>query len=225
MSGIKPKTKPKTRVQESSVKEPKQTRSQQTYERILEVVTTLVQKDAYEDATVNEIVRLAKCSVGAFYGRFRDKDAAMFALYDARCSALEKKVSVIFKKGEAANKSLAEIMADFVDCTINHTFSNAAFIRAERYLSSAKTATPFWARSKTMNAEFLQLLTNLLKERRHEITHKDPKAAALITLSIIGGLPRDAVKTAPKLFDRPSNMIKNYKAEIRRVVLGYLGCK
>jgi AcrR family transcriptional regulator len=214
---------PNRSIRESSVRAPKQTRSQQTYERILEVVSKLVHKNAYEDTTVNEIVRLAKCSVGAFYGRFTDKDAAMFALYDARCATLEERVSEILEQGKVSANPLAQTISDFVDCIIDHTFSNAAFIRAEQYLSSAKTAAPFWARAKKMNAGFLAALIGLLQQRSDEITHNNPKTAALITLSIVGGLPRDAVKTAPTLFDAPSQYVSDYKAEIRRIVLGYLG--
>ncbi len=222
-----PKTKStkklKVPTKEHSVNPPKQARSQQTYERILDVVDTLVRQNAYEDATVNEIVRLAKCSVGAFYGRFRDKDAAMFALFDARCTALEERVTMIFDNDRPSSKSLAQIISEFVDCVIDHTFSNAAFIRAERYLSSAKTATPFWARAKTMNMLFWDLLTRVLEKHRDEFTHDNPKTAALITLSIVGGLPRDAVKTAPMLVDTPSQYVKDYKSEITRAVIGYLG--
>lgn len=206
-----------------SVKAPKQTRSQQTYERILDVVGKLVLKNTYEDATVSEIVRSADCSVGAFYGRFADKDAAMFALYDARCAKLEESVFEILENGRAATTPLSKTIHGLVDYVIDHTFSNAAFIRAERFLLSAKTAAPFWARAKSMNTNFFEALFDLLQERHREITHDNPKTAALITLSIIGGLPRDAVKTAPKIIDTPSNFVMDYKAEIRRAVLGYLG--
>jgi AcrR family transcriptional regulator len=218
-----PKKIPPPSVLEKSVRAPQQARSQQTYERILDVVGKLVLKNAYENATVSEIVRLAKCSVGAFYGRFSDKDAAMFALYNSRCAALENRVLAILEQGRVHANPLAQTMSDFVDCIIDHTFSNAAFLHAERYLASAKTAAPFWARRKDMNTKFLNALYDLLKERSGEFTHDNPKTAALITLSIVGGLPRDAINTAPKLIDAPSKHVKDYKAEIIRVVLGYLG--
>ncbi len=228
-TGKKPrqKTPEKARVaaaaRKSPVRAPQQNRSEQTFNRILKAVTKLVAKGAYDDATVSEITRQAKCSVGAFYGRFSDKDAALFAMYDARCEKLEAMILPIFEEGLAKRAPLAKTLSRFVDCLIDHTFANAAFIRAQGFLSSAKSSEPFWARAKEMNGAFYNALHQLLVEKKGEMSHSDPKTAALITLSIVGGLPRDAVKTGVRLVDPGIKSASAYKAEIRRVVLGYLG--
>lgn len=207
----------------SPVRAPQQNRSEQTFNRILKAVNKLAVDGAYDDATVSEIVRLAKCSVGAFYGRFRDKDAALFAMYDARCDKLEAMILPIFEKGLAKEAPLTKTISSFVDSIIDHTFANAAFIRAQGFLSSAKSSEPFWARAKKMNGAFYKALHALLIEKQREMTHPDPKLAALITLSIAGGLPREAVKTGARLVDPDIKSAAAYKSEIRRVVLGYLG--
>ena len=74
----------------SNVNAPQQRRSAETQRRILDAVAAILAKGRYHDATVQEIVGLARCSVGAFYGRFKDKNAALYMFYDERCRELEK---------------------------------------------------------------------------------------------------------------------------------------
>ncbi len=62
---------------------PLQTRSQQTLDRILDAAAALLEEKSFEAMTIQDIVERAGCSVGAFYGRFKDKDALLHAL-DAR---------------------------------------------------------------------------------------------------------------------------------------------
>ncbi|NNL66054.1 MAG: helix-turn-helix transcriptional regulator, partial [Myxococcales bacterium] len=64
------------------VREPRQSRSRETLDRILDAAEALVAEKGFEDATVAEIVRRGGSSVGAFYTRFRDKDGLLYALYE-----------------------------------------------------------------------------------------------------------------------------------------------
>ena len=64
------------------VRPPQQVRSQETLDRILDAAEALVTEKGFADTPVAEIVRRAGSSVGAFYARFRDKDALLHALYD-----------------------------------------------------------------------------------------------------------------------------------------------
>src|SRR5262245_3182386 len=62
------------------VKPPRQARSQQTLDRILDAAEALVSEKGFDDTPVAEIARRAGSSVGAFYSRFADKDALLGAL-------------------------------------------------------------------------------------------------------------------------------------------------
>jgi AcrR family transcriptional regulator len=64
------------------VRPPQQARSQLTLSRILDASETLLAEKSWEDAGVAEIARRAGSSVGAFYSRFRDKDALLVALHE-----------------------------------------------------------------------------------------------------------------------------------------------
>lgn len=75
-----------TRSQPSDVvlqwaKPPKQERSQNTHDRLIEAAERLVSRGrAWSEIGVQELVKEAGTSVGAFYNRFRDKDALLHIL-------------------------------------------------------------------------------------------------------------------------------------------------
>ena len=64
------------------VRPPRQARSQETLERILDAAEALVTEKGFEDSPVAEIVARADSSVGAFYARFHDKEGLLHALYE-----------------------------------------------------------------------------------------------------------------------------------------------
>ena len=76
------------------VRPARQQRSRETRDAILKAVAKLVKAGKYESATVQDIVQAAGSSVGAFYGRFADKTAALYSFYDTRCAESEVSVGV-----------------------------------------------------------------------------------------------------------------------------------
>lgn len=61
---------------------PKQSRSRETYERILEAAEGLLQEQSLEGTSVREIVREAGCTEGSFYARFGTKESFIRHLED-----------------------------------------------------------------------------------------------------------------------------------------------
>ena len=60
--------------------QPRQSRSQQTLERILSASTAQIAVQSYDELTIAEIARHARISVGGFYSRFENKEALFTAL-------------------------------------------------------------------------------------------------------------------------------------------------
>lgn len=211
------------RKRTSPVNPPQQERSEATLARILNVVETMVDSGRYESATVSEIVRRARCSVGAFYGRFADKDAALYSLYDARCRKLEVSVASALDIGSTLAEPLDDIIVRLVDLLVDHAFDNAAFIRAEKFVSVSNSGEPFWRRAIEMNAKILAAIEAILKQKKSEMRHPDEKTAALMFLSIVGGLSRDVVTVGGRLGGKTKIDKVGYKREILRAARGYLG--
>lgn len=64
------------------VKTPRQARSQETLERILEAAEELLLEKEFETIAVTEIAKRARSSVGALYARFADKEALLRCLLE-----------------------------------------------------------------------------------------------------------------------------------------------
>jgi AcrR family transcriptional regulator len=59
----------------------RQARSHATQEAILEAALAAIREKGPDDFTLAEVVERARCTTGAVYGRFRDKEALLLALY------------------------------------------------------------------------------------------------------------------------------------------------
>ncbi|MGW3562394.1 TetR/AcrR family transcriptional regulator [Streptomyces sp. NPDC000941] len=61
-------------------KRPRQERSQETYDAIVEAAAQLFERDGYAKATTNRIAERAGVSVGSLYQYFPNKDALLYAI-------------------------------------------------------------------------------------------------------------------------------------------------
>ncbi len=68
---------PVTAAQLEWVKAPRQARSQETLERLLDAAEAIIIEGGIDAATVAEVARRAGSSVGSFYARFADKEALL----------------------------------------------------------------------------------------------------------------------------------------------------
>lgn len=108
------------RTTRPAVTPPVQRRSQATLDRILAAAARLLDTRSFDELTLVEVVAGAECSVGAFYGRFRDKDALLHALDERYFTEFEELIerflaSDAFAGGsiETVIRTLADRLADF----------------------------------------------------------------------------------------------------------------
>ena len=199
-----------------------QRRSLKTQQKILKVVKNLLQEGKFEHATVHDIVRQSRCSIGAFYGRFSDKNAALFSFYDAHCAQLESSALAILNKTRPKKDSLAQILSEFVNATVNHTLAHAAILKSGIIKFSAEENDPFLNRARKMNKRLYQALAAVLQARRDEYEHPNDRLGAMWVLGIVGGLTRETVTTGQKLMETTASA-QVLQRELTRTVLGYLG--
>ena len=73
-----------------SVIQPRQERSQQTQEKLLDALERLLQQRYFEHITIQDIAEEAGVAVGTIYRRFRSKEALLPVLYGRLDSRMEK---------------------------------------------------------------------------------------------------------------------------------------
>jgi len=168
------------------VRPPRQARSHLTLGRILDAAEALLREKRWEDASVAEIARRAGSSVGAFYSRFRDKDALLSALHERFVEEAIATADTAMNEQRWANTSICEIVRELVAFQVRLQDQHAGLWRA---MALRATESPeFQARGLRMSRHMEELFTRLVVARRHEILHPVPVVAAAFAGRLIGGV-------------------------------------
>jgi len=75
------------------VRPPKQERSRQKFDFIVEAATRILSMSGYAALTTNEVARVAGVSIGSVYEYFRNKDEIVAVIVDRHLSAAENSVA------------------------------------------------------------------------------------------------------------------------------------
>lgn len=157
------------------VRPPRQERSAKTLDRILSAAEELIAEKGYREATISEIVRRARSSVGAFYSRFADKEALLYTLHERffEESMATADAALDMRRWEGA--TLAEIIRTIVRFTVSVAAERAGLIKAFTLRGAADP--DFALQGAQLGAKLSKRLTMLLEARADEIGHPDVRAA------------------------------------------------
>jgi len=123
-------------LESRSIIKPQQKRSEQSLELMLTAAKRLIAQDSFETAPVAEIAKDAGLSVGAFYSRFKDKDALFHAIQDQTLDDLQNnilnRIGRYVKNHERARRppSFEAVSAFAVDTLIDLYSTSPGLIRA-----------------------------------------------------------------------------------------------
>ncbi len=99
------------------IHEPKQDRSKDTSERILEAARGLLEEQTFDTVSVAAIADRAGISVGGFYARFPNKEALLHAFDEY---LVEQVLRIVRKEMDPARwrgKSVAEVIEGYIRMT------------------------------------------------------------------------------------------------------------
>ncbi len=168
------------------VRPPRQARSHLTLGRILDAAESLLREKCWEDASVAEIARCAGSSVGAFYSRFRDKDALLTALHERFVEEAIATAEHAMSEQRWAGSSICEIVRELVAFQVRIQDQNAGLGRA--IVRRASVNPDYQARSLRLARHIEELFARLVVARRHEILHPVPVVAAAFASRLISGV-------------------------------------
>ncbi|MDC0769520.1 TetR/AcrR family transcriptional regulator [Streptomyces sp. HD] len=95
-------------------KRPRQQRSKETYDAILEAAAQLFERDGYARATTNRIAERAGVSIGSLYQYFPDKDALLYALGERHMLGLTSRLLVTLSELRSTNPPLPQTVSAVV---------------------------------------------------------------------------------------------------------------
>ncbi|RIK96470.1 MAG: hypothetical protein DCC71_22390 [Proteobacteria bacterium] len=203
------------------VRPPRQARSQETLDRLLDAAEGLVAEKGFGDATVAEIARRAGSSVGAFYARFPDKESLLFALYDRYFEQATATADAALEPARWVGAGVPDVVRSVVPFLVRIYRERAGLIRA--FVQRNHSDDGFRARQERLSHYVSERLSALLLARGGEIAHPDPARAVTFGLTMTVSTIESVI-----LFGEMRSAVlalsdDELSAELARAYLAYLG--
>lgn len=207
------------------VRPPRQSRSQESLERILDAAEEIITEKGFEQATVAEIARRANSSVGAFYGRFREKEDLFRCLLDRFCEEALATAAEVLRPERWSGHSVRQILAETVPflvavCCQKRGLMRAFIVQGTKDPEFARRFVPL----RISMADHLRAVL-LAEEHQHEVRHPDPEFAILLGLKmLLCTLDMMTLYESVAWGDMAPGQEK-FSNELSRVVYSYLACE
>jgi AcrR family transcriptional regulator len=162
------------------IRPPRQARTHQSLERLLDVAELLLRDKNFDDIHVREIALRAETSVAAFYRRFTDKDALLHALHERRCEEALATADDALSPERWQGATIEEILSSIFPFMIDAVRSSESLDRV--IYQRAMSDELMRERSMKLSRYVVSGISVLLIDRVDEIRHPDPHTAVSFTL-------------------------------------------
>ena len=201
---------------------PKQQRSRETLQRLLDATIHVLERRGLEGALIPEIAAAAQVAPASVYRRFKDKDALLRAAF---LHALER-------SQQANREQLPPLLVRGTLVTTAMRLSALALgqyrhhpqlLRAMARFIEAEPHGEFAREARARMAHNVELITELLLPFRAEIAHRSPRRAlrfALLTL--FGTAEAYALEAGSLWHTAPRISAKEFATELARAFVAYL---
>ena len=203
------------------LREPRQSRSQQTLERILQSSTTLIAEQSYDEVTIAEIAARAQISVGGFYSRFHNK-AALFSVLQQRLGQ------------ETQTRITAALADDWSSTSLHDLLTFIVSNNAELYEKYRGVLTVIHLRTRVLqprdeagtrqvyNENIVAQLETLILMKREQIPYRRPRVAIRTAIACMTSMLRDAIVfNDTSLYPKPRDT-RTIARRIAQVMYQYL---
>jgi len=209
----------RTVVARRGVPPPRQLRSRRTLERILDATQALLEERDFDRLSVQDIVRKAGCSVGAFYGRLRDKEALLDALDERYVEEFATRIEAILegKRG----RQLHDLVREVVESLVGFHRGHRGVIRTLVLRARRAPDRRYRQREQRLH-KLVPRLRDLVLEHQRDISHPRPGLAAELGLLMALFTVRELV-----LWDHLAAIVplpdRTLVEQLTRAFLAYLG--
>jgi AcrR family transcriptional regulator len=164
---------------------PKQSRSRESFDRVLDAATELVTEGGYRALTLAEVSRRSRVSIGSIYCRVESKDDLFRAMQARSFAAIEDEFSTIVTRIRRRRLPLRELVPQLVKDLAGHLQRHSRLIAAciERGASDPVVGA-LGRKAHTQTGLDFRLL---LLERHAEFVHPDPEHAASTCFHVVYG--------------------------------------
>ena len=166
-------------------RKPRQARSQERVNRILDVAEELFASQGYAATTTNAIAAHAQVPIGSLYQFFPDKTAILQALALRYAEMLHRELTVT-DEAEEATLSLSEYVSQLIDITDRFFTDNPSYHAI--FMEVQGTMRELEEIDEASDAKLIQDLANSLARRGARLEPADYEAIAFVLVKAIGTL-------------------------------------
>jgi AcrR family transcriptional regulator len=160
---------------ESKYRVPRQKRSRESLERLLDAAEEQIRAEGSDSLTVASVLHRAGLSVGAFYTRFPDKTALLHLLQDRFHERLEPLIHAELLEEPSSPETLAEAVNRTIGILVRRVSEERELSRA--FMMNSVFDQVLRERGERVNRERREVLIRVLMKHRDEIGHPDPVLA------------------------------------------------
>lgn len=171
---------------------PLQERSARTLERIVEATEDLLRTKSFEQVTVRDIVRRAKCPIASFYARFKSKDDLLPHLYERYNARVGPAINAKIAAFDLQKLDLRKAVEASVDIMLESYTSDKWLIR-EVALFARRHPEAIGQEARQNRAGMHSRAAALFEVFKADIRHKDPVRAAEVGIFIVASVARESI--------------------------------
>lgn len=202
--------------------EPVRANGVRTQQRLMQAMESLLEKKLVEEVSISDIVQAAGVSVGAFYTRFRDKEALVQALFEDYQNERAEALETTFAPEAWRDLDLPTAIGRVVRITVTHFRHRRGLIRAftQHYRHHPEEHTP-QLRSRLM--PLYDRVAHILLQHSPQIRHPDPEQAVRFAFFLMTSVCTNRIVFDESTHSQSFSLSdEGLAAELERACLSYL---
>lgn len=217
-------SKPQTaRAQRRQItRPPRQDRSRKTFELLLDAAERLLRLRTWEEISIVDITREAGCSNGAVYGRFKNKDELLVALYDRHDAHLKERFAGQQKLRQQGDGSLETFIEREIDQLVRSMRQNRWLLRAMHLLARTRPEVVSRQRRRERKAMFDQIGAGFLRFQ-DQIDFPDKKRGVQLAIFMTATIVREMILYPGPHADTLRMTDRELRVTLKRMAMGFLG--
>lgn len=190
----------------------KQARSERTRDRLLEAGQELLQTGGFDDVSIAQIARHAGCSVGAFYVRFRDKEAYFQFLLDGVIENIKLTVLDVLAPDKLAKQAGPDVVRYCVAHCIALNRQHEGLIRAVQKHTAHHSES--WQPVKALGHWIVSYYTDAVAASHGQSSDVLFKSNTRVGFQIISGHLMNAIMNKPDQLGLHSELLQFWMSEV-----------
>jgi AcrR family transcriptional regulator len=195
-----------------------QARSQATFNALIEAGRKVMDEKDFEEATINEIARTAGASVGAFYGRFANKEVFFTAIQEMAVAGVESDLRIMLADPVVETLNDYEFIVGLARFWVQIYRTHRGLYVAS--FKHSRTRPGAWTPFKRLGRNIVTLVLKELEPRLQKLGKPRTERDIRIAFQFVNGLLVNAVLNDPGPLTIRDTEMERHVAEF---LCGYFG--